>query len=86
MWAEVGVTANIVSSALATYDAQHNGQFQACIALTARLPKFPTCSSSTNPRLVPCIQGNDDWLDGKLLELRTYYYDDPQQPPLASMQ
>ena len=78
MWAEVGVTANIVSSALATYDAQHNGQFQACI-------RDSTASEISNMLIIyessfgSRIQGNDDWLDGKLLELRTYYYDDPQR-------
>lgn len=78
MWVEVGVTANIVSSALATYDAQHNGQFQACI-------RDSTASEISNMLIIyessfgSRIQGNDDWLDGKLLELRTYYYDDPQR-------
>lgn len=78
MWAEIGVTANIVSSALATYDAQHNGQFQACI-------RDSTASEISNMLIIyessfgSRLQGNDDWLDAKLLELRTYYYDDPQR-------
>ena len=28
------------------------------------------------------MQGNDDWLDEKLLELRTYYQGDPQRDAL----
>lgn len=78
MWREVGVTANIVESALATYDAQHNGQFQACI-------RDSTASEISNMLIIyessfgSRLQGNDDWLDAKLLELRTYYYDNPQR-------
>ncbi len=78
MWAEVGVTANIVSSALATYDAQNNGHFQAAI-------RDSTASEISNILIIyessfgSRIQGNDDWLDEKLLELRTYYYDNPER-------
>lgn len=78
MWAEVGVTANIVSSALATYEASNNGHFQACIRdITASeiSNEFIICESSFGSRL----QGNDTNLDNMLLELRTYYYDDPDR-------
>ena len=78
MWAEIGVNVNIVSSALATYDAANNGQFQICI-------RDSTASEASNMYIIyessfgSRMQGNDDWLDAKLLELRTYYYDDPQR-------
>lgn len=78
MWADIGVTANIVPSALATYDAQTGGKFQACI-------RDSTASEISNILIIyessfgSRLQGNDDWLDSKLLELRTYYYGDPQR-------
>jgi peptide/nickel transport system substrate-binding protein len=78
MWAEIGVTANIVSTKLATYDAQTGGKFQACI-------RDSTASEISNILIIyessfgSRLQGNDDWLDAKLLELRTYYYGDPKR-------
>lgn len=78
MWSHIGVTANIVSSALATYDAQNNGHFQACI-------RDITASEISNELIIyesafgSRLQGNDPELDEMLLELRTYYYDDPER-------
>lgn len=75
-WKEIGITTNIVSSALATYDAQHNGMFQASIrdgTATEISNVFIIYESSFGSRL----NGNDSDLDKMLLDLRTYYYGDP---------
>lgn len=75
-WKEIGITANIVSSALATYEAQNGGMFQASIrdgTATELSNVFIIYESSFGSRL----NGNDDTLDQMLLDLRTYYYGDP---------
>ena len=78
MWAEIGIKANIVVSPLATYEAQNGGKFQASI-------RDGNASEISNVLIIyessfgSRLQGNDDWLDEKLLELRTYYYGDPQR-------
>ena len=78
MWAEIGVHANIVTSALATYDAQNDGKFQASI-------RDGTATEISNVLIIyqssfgSRMNGNDDWLDAKLMELRTYYYGAPER-------
>jgi peptide/nickel transport system substrate-binding protein len=78
MWTEIGIKANIVSSPLATYEAQKKGKFQASI-------RDGNASEISNVLVIyestfgSRLQGNDDWLDAKLLELRTYYYGDPKR-------
>ncbi|MGI6177908.1 MAG: ABC transporter substrate-binding protein [Eubacterium sp.] len=78
MWGEIGVNVNIVTSALATYDAQNDGHFQACI-------RDITASEISNELIIyessfgSRLQGNDTKLDEMLLNLRTYYYDDPER-------
>lgn len=77
-WKEIGVTANIVSNALATYDAQHKGKFQASLrdgTATEISNVFIIYESSFGSRL----NGNDATLDKMLLDLRTYYYGDPER-------
>lgn len=77
-WAEIGVEANIVSNALATYEAQNNGMFQASLrdgTATEISNVFIIYESSFGSRL----NGNDDKLDEMLLDLRTYYYGDPER-------
>lgn len=81
MWAEIGVTANIVESSLATYEAQNGGKFQASLrngGATEPSGVWTIYESSFGSRL----NGNDDWLDEKLLELRTYYSGDPAREEL----
>lgn len=78
MWSEIGVNANIVVSPLATYEAQNEGKFQISIRdgnASEISNVFVIYESTFGSRL----QGNDDWLDAKLLELRTYYYGDPKR-------
>lgn len=78
MWAEIGVDAEIVVSPLETYEAQNNGEFQASI-------RDGNASEISNVLIIyestfgSRMQGNDDWLDEKLLDLRTYYYGDPER-------
>ena len=77
-WKEIGITANIVSSALATYEAQNGGMFQASIrdgTATELSNVFIIYESSFGSRL----NGNDTTLDQMLLDLRTYYYGDPER-------
>ena len=77
-WKEIGIEVNIVSNALATYDAQHNGKFQASLrdgTATEISNVFIIYESSFGSRL----NGNDDTLDQMLLDLRTYYYGDPER-------
>lgn len=78
MWAEIGVKVTIVKSALATYDAQKNGKFQISL-------RDGTATEISNVLIIyestfgSRMNGNDEWLDAKLLELRTYYYGDPKR-------
>lgn len=78
MWSEIGVKVNIVSSALATYDSQHGGKFQISL-------RDGTATEISNVLIIyessfgSRMNGNDEWLDAKLLELRTYYYGDPKR-------
>ena len=78
MWHEIGITASIVSSPLATYEAQRGGLFQASV-------RDGTATEISNVLIIyeskfgSRMNGNDDWLDAKLLELRTYYYGDPKR-------
>lgn len=79
MWKEIGVNAEIKESALATYTAENNGHFQICIrdGSAQEISNVWTIyESSFGSRL----EGNDDWLDQKLLELRTYYPGDEKRP------
>lgn len=78
MWSEIGIDTKIVSSALATYDAQNKGKFQASV-------RDGTATEISNVLIIyestfgSRMNGNDKWLDEKLLELRTYYYGDPKR-------
>lgn len=78
MWSEIGIKVNIVSSPLATYEAQKNGKFQASI-------RDGNASEISNVLVIyessfgSRMQGNDDWLDAKLLKLREFYYGDPKR-------
>ncbi len=77
-WSEIGITSNIVSESLATYEANHNGKFQVSLrdGTASEISNvFVIYESSFGSR----IQGNDPVLDQMLLDLRTYYYDDPQR-------
>ena len=77
-WKEIGIKVNIVSSALATYEAQHDGMFQASIrdgTATELSNVFIIYESSFGSRM----NGNDPVLDQMLLDLRTYYYGDPER-------
>lgn len=83
MWAEIGVKANIVVSPLATYDAQHNGRFQASIrdGTAQEISNVWTVYEST---FGSRMNANDEWLDKKLLELRTYYKGNPKRTQIAN--
>lgn len=78
MWADIGIEAKIVVSPLATYDAQNEGKFQASM-------RDGTASEISNVLIIyessfgSRLNGNDEWLDEKLLELRTYYYGNPKR-------
>lgn len=78
MWSEIGINSNIVVSPLATYDAQKGGKFQASM-------RDGTASEISNVLIIyessfgSRLNGNDKWLDDKLLELRTYYYGNPKR-------
>ncbi len=77
-WFEIGIKANIVSSALATYEAQHNGKFQASVrdgTATEISNVFIIYESSFGSRM----NGNDDKLDRMLIDLRKLYYGDPKR-------
>lgn len=81
MWAEIGIKANVVSSPLATYDAQRKGKFQASIrdgTATEISNIWIIYESSFGSRL----NGNDKWLDDKLLELKACYPDNPKRKEL----
>ena len=81
MWAAIGIKANVVVSALATYDAQHQGQFQASIRSGNAKDISNTWiiyESSFGSRL----NGNDKVLDQKLLDLRGLYSGDPKRTAL----
>lgn len=78
MWAEINIDVEIVSGPLATYDAQNNGKFQVSL-------RDGTATEISNVLIIyestfgSRMNGNDEWLDAKLLELRTYYYGDPKR-------
>ena len=77
-WAAIGIKANIVQSALATYEAQHHGIFQASVrdgTATEISNVFIIYESSFGSRM----NGNDAKLDQMLLDLRKYYYGDPKR-------
>ena len=78
MWSEIGINANIVSSPLATYEAQHGGLFQASVR-DGTATEISNVLIIYESRFGSRMNGNDDWLDAKLLELRTYYYGDPKR-------
>lgn len=77
-WSKLGINCKIVSTALATYEAQNNGHFQVSI-------RDGTASEISNVFIIyessfgSRIEGNDPVLDQKLLDLRTYYYDNPER-------
>jgi ABC-type transport system substrate-binding protein len=81
MWAEIGITANVEMSSLATYDAQNRGRFQASI-------RDGTAQEISNIWIIyessfgSRVNGNDDLLDAKLMELRRYYPGDPKRAEL----
>lgn len=78
MWAKINIDVKIVSCPLATYDSQKQGKFQASI-------RDGTATEISNVLIIyessfgSRMNGNDGWLDGKLLELRKYYYGDPKR-------
>ncbi len=78
MWQEIGVTTNIVTSALATYTAENDGHFCVCIrdGSAQEISNVWTIYEST---FGSRLEGNDDWLDAKLLEERTYYPGDERR-------
>jgi len=78
MWAEINIKVEIITGPLATYDAQRGGKFQASIrdgTSTELSNVLIIYESSFGSRM----NGNDKWLDAKLLELRTYYYGDAKR-------
>ena len=82
-WAAVGVTVNIEQSALATREAQGPWDASIRVATADEISNILIIYEKTfGSRLAP----NDDWLDGKLQELKQLYDTDERAAMLEEIQ
>lgn len=81
MWAGIGIKANIVSTPLATYDAQKKGKFQASIR-DGNSRDIAQIWSIYEIAFGSRLNPNDKVLDDKLVELKKHYPGDPERDVL----
>lgn len=82
-WAAIGVTAHVEQSALATREAQ--GPWQAAIR-HANASEISNILIIYEKAFASRLAPNDDWLDGKLQELKWIYDQDKRRALLSELQ